>query len=75
MRTARLRHNHAWFYSQHQMSLLRAEGGQSFKFEQISCTVRSNASWVMVPWGPLYGQNDGQTWLKTLPSRNFVGER
>ena len=32
------------------------------------CTVRSNASWVMVTWWPPV---NGQTRLKTLPSRNF----
>ena len=36
-----------------------------------TCTVRSNASWVMgTP-----AQSDGQTRLKPLPSRNFVGGR
>ena len=34
--------------------------------------VRSNASCVMVIWAP-HGQNDWQTWLKTLHSRNFIG--
>ena len=36
--------------------------------------VRSNASWVMVTWGPpspLW--TDRHTLLKTLPSRYFVG--
>ena len=33
------------------------------------CTVRSNASWVMVTWGP---PADRQTQLKTLPSHNFI---
>ena len=31
-----------------------------------SCTVRSNASWVMAKRDPCCGQNDGQTGLKTL---------
>ena len=33
-------------------------------------TVRSNASWVMATWDPPV---DRQTWLKTLPSHNFIG--
>ena len=37
-----------------------------------SCTVRSNALWLMVTRGP---PMDRQTCLKTLPSRNFVGGR
>ena len=36
------------------------------------CMVRSNASWVMVTWGPT-SPLDRHTRLKTLPSRNFVG--
>ena len=39
------------------------------------CTVRYNESWVMVTLGPPCEQNDGQTRLKTLPSRNFVDGR
>ena len=39
------------------------------------CTVRYNGSWVMVTLGPPCEQNDGQTRLKTLPSRNFVDGR
>ena len=41
------------------------------------CIARTNASWVMVTWEYplLYGQNDGQTWLKIAPSSNFVGRR
>ena len=43
-----------------------------------TCTVRSNASWVMVRWGPpspVDSMTDGQTRLKTFLSRNFVGRR
>ena len=36
------------------------------------CTVRSNASWVMVTWELPCGQNDGQTHMKTLPYCKFV---
>ena len=45
------------------------------KFEQVSSTVRSNTSWVMITWDLPCGQNDGQTRLKTLPFRNFDGGR
>ena len=59
------------------------EGGpQVNKFEEVSsldhqregaCTVRSNASLVMVTWRT--PSVDGQTRVKTLPYRNFVGGR
>ena len=39
------------------------------------CTVRSNASRVMIIWGPLNRMIDTQTPMKTLPYRNFVGGR
>ena len=42
-------------------------GGQDQ--DQVPCIVWSNASWVMVTWGPPV---DRQTWLKALPSHNFV---
>ena len=39
----------------------------------VQCTVRSNASWVIVTWDPC-GQIDWQTQMtETLPSCNFVG--
>ena len=37
------------------------------------CTVKSNASWVMVIWGPSPLWTDRHTRVKTLPFRNFVG--
>ena len=37
-------------------------------------TVRANASWVMVTWGPP-SPVDRQTFMKALPSRNVVGGR
>ena len=37
------------------------------------CTVGSNVLWVMVTCDPPCRQNDTQTRLKALPSRNFIG--
>ena len=39
-------------------------GGQGWLWYD-ACTVRSNAPWIMVMWGP--------TPVKTLPRHNFVG--
>ena len=37
-----------------------------------TCAVRSNASWVMVTWGPSpFTKTDRQTQVKTLPSCNL----
>ena len=41
---------------------------------ETGCTVRFNASWVMVTWEP-HGYTNGQTRLKTLPSQIFVDRR
>ena len=66
----------------HQMSRARRslysevpylEGGL---FGEGSCTVRSNASWVMVTCDPSsLEQNDRETSVKILPSHNFIDGR
>ena len=59
----------------YQMSLGGTWGAKSGRG---CCPVGSNASWVIgviITWEPLPNQIDGQTRLKTLPSRNFVGGR
>ena len=56
-------------YWKHYLPITSLVGGQG---QGDPCTVRSNASWVMVTWWPPV---NGQTRLKTLPSRNFVGRR
>ena len=61
--------------SQHRLGL----GGSLysvFPCHEGSCTVKSNASWVMVTWDWTFSYLvDRQTRLITLPSRNFVGRR
>ena len=43
-----------------------------FRVQVWPCTVRSNASWVMVTWRPHVNR---QTWVKILISINLVGGR
>ena len=58
----------------HQMSLA---GGSLYSevhcLEGRQCTMRSNASWVIVTWHPSPLWTDRYDWKKTLPSHNFVG--
>ena len=64
------------------LNIMEGQGGAGP--EGGPCTVRSNASWLMAEWDLLLWtdrytymteKTDTDTWLKTLPSRNFVSGR
>ena len=55
------------------MSMGQGVGPRSNVQGEGPCTVRSNASMVMVTWDPLW--MDSHTPVKALPFHNFVGGR
>ena len=63
-----------WGPMNKQMSLAAGRGSPCpMSGGEGSCTVRSNASWVMITWGSSPSeQNDRRTPVRTLPSCNFV---